>query len=193
MDAHLPGEVTRELAAWRGGDDRAIEESLPHLYDGLRRLARRYLGREHPGLTLRTQDLVHETFLRLIDQRHVDWRNRSQFFAIAARMMRRILVDGARRRLSGKHGGGLRQVALDSVADFTVAGDPALLALDQALVDLAAIDPGLARIVDLRFFGGLEQEEIATLLGISISTVWRRWRTARAWLYRRLREEATAS
>lgn len=189
MASQPPGEVTRELVAWRDGDDRALEEVLPHLYDDLRRMARRHLGREQPGLTLRTHDLLHEAFLRLIDQRQVDWQSRSHFFAVASQMMRRILVDNARRRQTGKHGGGLRRVTLDAVADLSIVGDPALLALDQALADLAEVDPGLARIVDLRFFGGLEQEEIAALLGISAPTVWRRWRTARAWLYRRLSPE----
>jgi RNA polymerase sigma factor (TIGR02999 family) len=130
--------------------------------------------------------LIHEAFLRLIGQRQVDWQSRAHFFAIAAQSMRRILVDHARRRAAQRHGGGGRQLALDEVPDLAVPLDEDLVALDEALTELALEDEALARVVDLRFFGGLQHDEVATVLGVSNPTVRRRWRLARAWLYRRL-------
>ena len=159
---------------------------MPLVYGELRRLAGRYLNREREGHTLETHDLIHEAFLRLVDQRQVDWQSRAHFFGIAAQMMRRILVDHARRRGAHRHGGDVRQLVLDEVADLAVHRDEDLVALDEALTELAAVDESLARIVDLRFFGGLDHDEIATLLGVSNPTVRRRWRLAKAWLYRRL-------
>lgn len=187
MDDVSPGGVTRLLADWRAGDDRALERLMPLVYGELRRLAGRYLNREREGHTLQTHDLIHEAFLRLVDQRSVDWQSRSHFFAIAARMMRRILVDHARRRGAQRHGGDVRQLVLDEVPDLAVQQrDEDLVALDEALTELAREDEELARIVELRFFGGLEHDEVAALLGVSNPTVRRRWRLARAWLYRRL-------
>ena len=180
------GGVTRLLVDWQAGDDRALEELMTLVYGELRRLAGRYLNREREGHTLDTHDLIHEAFLRLIDQRQVDWQSRAHFFAIAAQAMRRILVDHARRRGSRRHGGDVRQLLLDDVADLAVHRDENLVALDEALTELAGEDAALARIVDLRFFGGLEHDEIAALLGVSNPTVRRRWRLAKAWLYRRL-------
>ena len=189
MDDTAAGGVTRLLAEWHGGDEQALERLIPLVYGELRRLAGRYLNRERASHTLETHDLIHEAFLRLLDQRRVDWRNRSHFFAIAAQMMRRILVDHARRRGSGKHGGDLRPVALDDVPDLAAQRDMDLVALDEALTELAEVDGELARVVELRFFGGLEHDEIAVALGVSNPTVRRRWRVARAWLYRRLAGE----
>lgn len=181
-----PVGVTRLLVNWHAGDERALEQLMPLVYGELRRLAGRYLDREREGHTLDTHDLIHEAFLRLIDQRQVDWQSRAHFFAIAARSMRRILVDHARRRGAHRHGGDVRQLLLDDVPDLALHRDDNLVALDDALTDLTREDEALARIVELRFFGGLEHDEIAVLLGVSNPTVRRRWRLAKAWLYRRL-------
>lgn len=181
--------VTGFLIAWRAGDERALERLLPLVYGELRRLAGRYLNQERARHTLETHDLIHEAFLRLVDQRQVDWRNRAHFFAIAAQMMRRILVDHARRRGSRKHGGGVWQLVLDDVPDLAPRREVDLVALDEALVELAQVDGELAKVVDLRFFGGLAHDEIAAVLGLSNPTVRRRWRIAKAWLYRRLADE----
>jgi RNA polymerase sigma factor (TIGR02999 family) len=186
MDEVSPGGVTQLLAEWQGGDDRALERLMPLVYGELRRLAGRYLNHEREGHTLETHDLIHEAFLRLVDQRQVDWQSRAHFFGIAAQMMRRILVDHARRRGAQRHGGDVRQLLLDEVDDLALHRDADLVALDEALTELAAVDESLARIVDLRFFGGFDYDEIAGLLGVSNPTVRRRWRLAKAWLYRRL-------
>jgi len=179
-------DVTLLLAKWRGGDDQALDELVSLVYNELRRLAGRYLNHEYAGQTLQTHDLIHEAFLRLIGQRHVDWQNRAHFFGIAAQMMRRILTDHARRRSSAKHGGGLRRVVLDDVPDIAASSDAEIVAVDEALVELKEVDEELARIVELRFFGGLEHDEIAAVLGVSNATVRRRFRISKAWLYRRL-------
>ena len=181
-----PRDGTLLLARWRGGDDEALDQLVSLIYQELRRLAGRYLNRESPGRTLQTHDLIHEAFLRLIGQRHVDWQNRAHFFGIAAQMMRRILTDHARRRSYVKHGGGLRLVVLDDVRDADAPGHACIVAVVEALVELGAVNPELAQIVELRFFGGLEHDEIAALLGVSNATVRRRFRIAKAWLYRRL-------
>jgi len=180
-------DVTQLLGRWSGGDRDALDQLLPLVYDELRRLAARYLDHERPGHTLQTHDLIHEAFLRLIDQRHVDWRNRAHFFGIAAQTMRRILTDHARRRAYVKHGGAARHVVLDDVPDLVARGDE-ILAVDEALTELKGIDEELAKIVELRFFGGLEHREIASVLGVSDVTVGRRFRIAKAWLYRRLKD-----
>jgi RNA polymerase sigma factor (TIGR02999 family) len=179
-------DVTRLLARWRCGDERALEALLPLVYNHLRRLAERHLHREQPGQTLETRDLIHEAFLRLVDQRHVDWQNRAHFFALASQMMRRILTDRARRRWCRKRGGGRRRVALEDVPDVAKDSDDEIIAVDEALTALKAVDAELAQIVELRFFGGLQHDEIAVALGISTATVGRRFRIAKAWLYRRL-------
>ena len=180
-------EITRLLGRWREGDQAALEQIVSTVYDELRRLAARYLSHERPGQTLQTHDLIHEAFLRLIDQRQVDWKNRAHFFAIAAQTMRRILTDHARRRAVVKRGGGVRRVELDDVPDLAARGDE-ILAVDEALTELKAVDDELAKIVELRFFGGLEHGEIASVLGVSAVTVGRRYRIAKAWLYRRLKD-----
>lgn len=179
-------DVTRLLARWRGGDDEALDAVVSLVYDELRRLAGRYLNHERAGQTLQTHDLIHEAFLRLIGQRDVDWQNRAHFFGIAAQMMRRILTDHARRRSYVKHGGGMRRVVLDDVPDVAAGSEADILAVDEALVELKQVDEELAKIVELRFFGGLEHDEIAAVLGVSNVTVGRRFRIAKAWLYRRL-------
>ena len=179
-------DVTQLLARWKAGDDEALETLVALVYDELRRLAGRYLNRESAGHTLQTHDLIHEAFLRLIGQQHVDWQNRAHFFGIAAQMMRRILTDHARRRAFGKHGGGLHRVVVEEIPDVAAPGSPGIVAVDEALDELKKVDEGLASIVELRFFGGLEHDEIAAALGISNATVRRRFRIAKAWLYRRL-------
>jgi RNA polymerase sigma factor (TIGR02999 family) len=179
-------DVTLLLAKWRRGDDQALDELVSLVYDELRRLAGRYLNHESAGHTLQTHDLIHEAFLRLIGQRQVDWQNRAHFFGIAAQMMRRILTDHARRRSYGKHGGGLRRVVLGEIPDVAADGGAEIVAVDEALVELHEVDAELAKIVELRFFGGLEHDEIAAVLEVSNVTVRRRFRIAKAWLYRRL-------
>ena len=179
-------DVTQLLGKWRAGDDRALDELVSLVYNELRRLAGRYLNHESAGLTLQTHDLIHEAFLRLVGQRHVDWRNRAHFFGIAALTMRRILTDHARRRSCGKHGGDARRVVLGEVPDIAAGSDAEIVAVDEALVELNDVDAELAKIVELRFFGGLEHHEVAAVLGVSEVTVRRRYRVAKAWLYRRL-------
>jgi RNA polymerase sigma factor (TIGR02999 family) len=183
--------VTLLLVKWRGGDEQALDELVSVVYTELRRLAGRYLRQERPGQTLQTHDLIHEAFLRLIGQRHVDWQNRAHFFGIAAHMMRRILTDHARRRASVKHGGGLRRAMLEDLPDIATASDDGIVAVDEALLELKKVDADLAKIVELRFFGGLEHDEIATVLGVSNPTVRRRFRIAKAWLFRRLSQGQT--
>lgn len=178
--------VTRLLEAWRAGDDRALDELMSRVYGELRLLAERYLRREREGHTFGPHDLIHEAFLRLVDQRQVDWRNRAHFFGIAAQSMRRVLVDHARRRNASRRGGKVRHLVPADEAELAVKTDADLIALDEALTDLATTDEALARVVELRYFGGFEHDEIAELLGVSNPTVRRRWRLARAWLFRRL-------
>jgi RNA polymerase sigma factor (TIGR02999 family) len=185
-------DVTRLLARWRGGDDQALDALLPLIYEDLRRLSERHLNHEPSGQTLQTHDLIHEAFLRLIDQRHVDWQNRAHFFGIASQMMRRILTDHARRRSCGKRGGGVRRVVLDDAPDIAERADAEVVAVDEALTELKDVDEQLAKIVELRYFGGLHQDEISVVLGISNATVGRRFRIAKAWLYRRLSDGESA-
>jgi len=175
--------VTGLLSRWRAGDDRALEQLASLVYGELRHMANRYLRQERNGQTLQTYDLIHEVFLRLMGQRHVDWQNRAHFFGIAAQMMRRILTDHARRRAAVRHGGGMRLVVPVEMAEQP---EDDVLAVDEALIELKELDEELARIVELRFFGGLQQDEIAAVLGLSTATVGRRFRIAKAWLYRRL-------
>ena len=185
MNDESRGLITRLLAEWRGGDEQALAELAPLIYRDLRRLAGSYLQHERAGHTLETRDLIHEAFLRLIDQQRVDWQSRAHFFAIAAQMMRRILLDHARRRSRARHGGG-KVIGLSRVDVPTPTPDLDLVALDDALSELARSDATLAQIVEMRFFGGLEHDEIAAVLGVSNPTVRRRWRMAKAWLYERL-------
>jgi RNA polymerase sigma factor (TIGR02999 family) len=177
-------EVTALLRDWSGGDRAALERLMPLVYAELRRLAASYLRVEREDHTLQPTALVHEAYLRLIDQRGVNWQNRAHFFGIAAQMMRRILVDHARRRHAAKRDA---SALLLQVSDEDGSRDPELLALDAALSGLESLDARQARIVELRFFGGLTVEETAEVAGVSPATVKREWRTARAWLAREIR------
>ena len=178
------GEVTQLLRDWSVGNRDALDKLLPLVYNELRRLAHSYLTRERPDHTLQTTALVHEAYLKLIDQRSVNWHNRAQFFAISAQAMRRILLDNARRHTALKRGSGGEKVSLDDVATLGRDGaNESLIALDEALQKLAAIDPEQSRIVELRYFGGLTIEETAEVLQTSPSTIQREWTIARAWLY----------
>lgn len=180
------GEVTRLLHAWSGGDDEARDRLMPLVYQELRRRAAGQLRGERRGHTLRPTDLVHETYLRLCAQ-NAAWQNRDQLFAVASRLMRRILVDHARKRAAGKRGGGLR-VTLDERIAAAPQPDPDLLDLDAALDELAALDPRQAALVEMRFFGGLDIEQAARALEVSVATANRDWTMARAWLFRRLKD-----
>lgn len=176
-------DVTGLLLRWGGGDRGALDALVPLVYDELCRLAAYHLRREHARKTLDTVSLVHEAYLRLVDQRRTAWRDRAQFFSVAAWMMRRILVDRARRHRYAKRGGGRVHLPLDQVCVLEAARAPELLALDEALEALGQVDPALVKVVELRYFGGLSAEEIAAVIGQSSRTVGRRWRLARAWLH----------
>ncbi len=181
-------DITGLLLAWRGGDGSAFDRLFPLVYDELRRIAHRQLGRERPDHTLGTTALVHEAYLRLVDQTRAQLTDRAHFFAVAARAMRRILVDYARRHRAAKRGGAAAAVSLD---DNTVVADQrsdVLLALDEALTRLAEIDGRLSRVVECRFFGGLTEDETADALGITARTVRRDWVKAKRWLSRELSE-----
>ena len=179
-------EITQLLAAWREGNQAALDELYPLVYDELHRLARRYMSRERKGHTLQTTALINEAYVRLVDQRNVQWANRSHFFAISAQIMRRILIDHARRHAYAKRGGGARQVSLDETAAIAQGDFSEFLRLDEALKSLAELDPRRSQVVELRYFGGLNNEEIAGVLKISENTVIRDWNMARAWLHRQL-------
>jgi RNA polymerase sigma factor (TIGR02999 family) len=174
------------LVAWSNGDQAALETLTPLVYDELHRLAHRYMGQERHGHMLQTSALVNEAYIRLIDWKNVRWQNRAHFFGVSAQLMRRILVDFARSRDYAKRGGAARRVTLDEAAE--VAGQPGadLVALDQALDDLARLDQRQSRVVEMRFFGGLKHEEIAEVLKVSVGTVRRDWSLARAWLHKEL-------
>lgn len=180
--------VTRLLVEWQKGDQQALDSLIPLVYQELRAIAGRYLSRESPGHTLQSTALVHEAYFKLIGQRQMRWQNRAHFFGIAARMMRRILIDHARHQSRDKRGGTAPKLSLDeAVAAPAVESDVDLLALDEALTSLAQIDPRGAQIIELRFFSGLTLEETAEVVGISAGTVKRDWSAARAWLYREMR------
>jgi RNA polymerase sigma factor (TIGR02999 family) len=180
-----PGEITVLLRAWSEGDDAARDRLMPVVYEELRRRAARFLRRERPDHTLRSGELVHEAYLRLLRQ-NAAWQNRDQFFGVASSMMRRILVDHARSRAAKKRGGPLR-VTLDERHAVAEPAGPDLLDLDAALSELAAFDPRQARLVELRYFTGLPIEDAARVLGVSVATANREWAVAKAWLYKRLR------
>lgn len=184
----VPPDVTGLLLAWGRGDSSAADQLMPAVYEELRHQAERAMRREGSEHTLQPTALVHESYLRLVDQRRVAWRNRAHFFAIASTVMRRILVDHARARLTAKRGGGAAPITLAGVADGDGAGaaEVDLLALHDALDRLASLDPEQARLVELRYFGGLTIEETADALGVSPATVKREWALARAWLRREL-------
>jgi RNA polymerase sigma factor (TIGR02999 family) len=184
--------ITALLHRWQEGDGDAAERLLPLVYAELRRIAGRYLARERVGHTLQSTALVHEAYLRLVDQRRVDWQGRAHFFGLAARIMRRILVDHARRGRRLKRGSGARNIGLEGLEVAAgAAADPVdALTLDRALHELEELDERQARIVELRFYGGLTVEETAEVLQLSPATVKREWAMARAWLFRRLRAPA---
>lgn len=175
-------QVTQLLSEWRSGDSRASEKLLPLVQPELQRLARHYMSRERPGHTLQTTALLDDAYLRLSDKTHPQWQNRAHFFAVAAQLMRRIMVDHARERQALKRGGGTIRVTLDEAAAVTQTRADELLALDEAMEGLATFDPRKARVVELRYFGGLTTEEIAEVLKIHVNTVTRDWIAARAWL-----------
>lgn len=181
-----PDDLTRLLAAWSGGDKGALERLLPLVYEELRAQARRQLSRERRNHTLQPTALVHEAFLRLQGQRSAQWENRRQFFAVAAQVMRRVLVDHARAHAAHKRGSGKTLIALEDAPEPSKQLDVDVLALDEALDRLAALDARQARVVELRYFGGLSGEETASALEVSLATVNRDWALARAWLFRAL-------
>jgi len=189
--ATAPGPVTQLLVAWTKGNRAALEELIPVVYPELRRIAARYLRRERVGHTLQPTALVHEAYVKLIDQSRAQWQNRAQFFGVAAQLMRRILVDHAREHAAAKRGGGVRPVTLvDAMAAAPDRGID-VLALDEALIRLAAIYPEQGRLVELRYFGGLTIEETGEVLGISPASVKRQWAVARAWLLANLQPEVS--
>jgi RNA polymerase sigma-70 factor (ECF subfamily) len=189
MGTPSSAEVTQLLVAWGNGNKAALDQLMPLVYRELQRLARRRLGREAAGHTLQTTALVHEAYVRLLGQTEVHWQNRAHFFAIAAQMMRRILVDYARSRQYAKRGGGAQKVPFDEVQ--VVSGNRAavVVALDEALTALAEIDERKSKMVELRFFGGLSIEETAEVLGVSAGTVRRDWTLAKAWLQREVNKD----
>src|SRR5262245_35906878 len=186
QDTSGTSAVSGLLRAWSNGDREAGEKLLPLVYEELRRRAAAYLRRERADHTLQPTALVNEAYLRLIGQERVAWQNRAHFFGVAAQMMRRILVDHARARRRAKREGAAVRVSLDERIGAAAPPDCELLLLDQALDELAAVDPQQARIVELRYFGGLTEDEVASALTVSRSTVTREWRIARGWLYRRI-------
>jgi len=181
-------ETTQLLRAWAGGDQNAFDQLTPRIYDELRRIAGRFMRDERPGRTIDTTALVHEAYLKLVDVTNVDWQHRAHFFAIAAQIMRHILLDLARRRVAAKRGGDAARVNLDEVPDPTSGRARELIALDDALNALAKVDPRKARVIELRYFAGLSVEETATVLHVSGDTVKRDWKLARAWLSAEIRD-----
>ena len=183
------GEITELLRLWNDGDPDALEKLTPLVYRELHRLAVRYVANERPGHTLQATGLVNEAYVRLIDWRNIQWQNRAHFFGVAANIMRRILVDHARRHRASKRGEGVRCVPIDEARDVAASDGMPVLALDRALDRLEKVDAELAKIVELRAFGGLTIEEAAHVLSVSPSTAKRDWRTAKAWLNRELGSE----
>jgi RNA polymerase sigma factor (TIGR02999 family) len=186
-------DVTKLLIEWRGGQQEALDKLMPIVYRELQSLARRYLSRERSDHTLQSTALVHEAYLKLVDQRSVEWQNRAHFFGIAAQVMRRVLVDHARRRKRDKRGNEGTRVTL---VDGLLASEPSsidAIALDTALTSLERLDPQQGRVVELRFFGGLTVEETAEVMDVSTGTVKREWRIAKAWLYRHIQGSEPSS
>jgi len=179
------GEISTLLRAWSDGDQSALKKLTPIVYDELRRLARRYMRGERPGHSLQTTALVNEAYTRLVDYKRMQWQDRAHFFAVSAQLMRRILVEHARRH-NLKRGGGVQHVSLDEAGVVGGDKDTDLVALDNAMNALARIDPRKVQVVEMRFFGGLSVEETAQVLKVSTITVKRDWRSARAWLYQEL-------
>jgi RNA polymerase sigma factor (TIGR02999 family) len=189
MDSSTPHSVTQLLIDWSNGDQAARDQLMSVVYEELHRLARRYMQRESPGHTLQTSALVNEAFIRLVDQRNVHWQNRAHFYGIAAQMMRRILVDYARGRNYAKRGGGVHAITLDDGLVVSAERSAEVVAVHEALEELAKFDVRKGQIVELRFFGGLSIEETAEVLGVSPGTVMRDWTLSKAWLRRQMSSE----
>ncbi|HKX83969.1 MAG TPA: sigma-70 family RNA polymerase sigma factor [Pyrinomonadaceae bacterium] len=179
-------QITKLLLAWREGEPAALDRLMPIVYDELKRLASAYMRRQKPGHSLQTVDLVNEAYMRLIDSSRVNWQDRNHFYAIASQIMRRLLVDSARKRNSQKRGGGRAQITLDDNLEVAGGAGTDIVALDEAMKRLAALNPRQSRIIELRYFGGLTEEETAEVLGLSSRTIRRDWTVARAWLFREL-------
>ena len=192
MEKCSSGDVTELLLAWRAGDDSALAKLTPLVYQELHRLARGYMAGERPGHTLQATALVNEAYLKLVDSSRVNWQNRAHLLSVAAQLMRRILVDFARRNAYQKRGGDWRRVALDEGLMVSSSPEPDLVALDDALQTLAKFDPRKAQVVEMRFFGGLSLEETAEALQVSPDTVGRDWVAAKAWLFRELKGNGTS-
>jgi RNA polymerase sigma factor (TIGR02999 family) len=186
MSQESSTQITKLLANWRQGDERARDALIPLVYDELRRVARRRLWHQPPDHTLQSAALVNEAYLRLVQQKLPEWQNRAHFFGVAAQMMRHVLVDYARNRLAAKRGGGAQRLTLRTDLAPARPAEVDLLALDDALKKLAGLDAQQSRLIELRYFGGLSIEETATVMGISPATVKREWAIARAWLQREL-------
>ena len=181
--AAIPQEITQLLLNWSKGDKAALDQLVPLVYPELRRLAQRYMRRENSAHTLQTSALINEAYLRIVDQQEVEWQDRAHFFAVAAQVMRHILIDHARRHRYAKRGAGARHVPLDETAIISQERATEFLALDDALTRLATVDARKSQIVELRFFGGLTVEEIAEVMKLSPITIKREWRSAKAWLH----------
>ena len=186
-------DLTELLIEWGQGDKAALDRLTPLVYDEIRRIAHRYVQRERVGQTLQTTALVNEAYLRLAGSANIAWQNRAHFYAVTAQVMRRILIDHARRRQYVKHGGETQRVAFEvAISEVGLMSQPRaaeLLALDEALDELARLDPRKSRVIELRYFGGLSLEETAKVLEVSLMTIRRDWRAAKAWLFRRMRDE----
>ena len=189
MPAPAQQQITQLLGEWRLGDANALEKLIPLVQPVLQQLAHRYMSKERPGHTLQTTLLVNDAYLQLADRTHPNWQNRAHFFAVAAQLMRRIMVDHARQRQALKRGGGAMKVTLDESAHAAESRAVELLALDEALEKLAAFDKRKAEVVEMRYFGGLTMEEIADVLKVHVNTVTREWSAARAWLFATLSGE----
>ena len=188
MTRPAPEEVSQLLRDWSNGNQAALDKVMPVVYQELRRLAHHYMRKERAGHTLQTTALVNEAYLRLADYKRMRWQSRAHFFAVAAQVMRRILVEQARSKNFAKRGGGAEKISLDETAIVSAGRSAEVIAVDEALSDLESWDPRKGRIVELRFFGGLSIEETAEVLKVSPTTVQREWRSAKAWLYRAISE-----
>ncbi len=188
--AAIPQEITQLLLSWSKGDEAALDRLIPLVYPELRRLARRYMRRENSPHTLQTSALINEAYLRIVDQQDVEWQDRAHFFAVAAQVMRRILIDHARSHHYAKRGAGTRHVPLDETAVISQERAAEFVALDEALTRLATVDPRKSQMVELRFFGGLTVEEIAEVMKLSPITIKREWRSAKAWLHSEITQGA---
>jgi RNA polymerase sigma-70 factor (ECF subfamily) len=184
MTKPAPEEVSQLLKEWSNGDEAALDKVMPVVYQELRRLAHHYMRRERPGHTLQTTALVNEAYMRLADYKKMRWQSRAHFFAVAAQVMRRILVEQARSKHFAKRGGGAEKISLDETVVVSTGRSAEVIAVDDALTELESWDPRKGRIVELRFFGGLSIEETAEVLKVSPTTVQREWRSAKAWLYK---------